>query len=93
MPTFLKDPSDRLDYTVDFKNLIPADDVINLSTWAIEPQGAGHLVSDGSDVTGLRTRVWLKGGMAGMVYSVTNTVASIAGREAERTFSVRVLQR
>ncbi|WP_321471134.1 hypothetical protein [uncultured Paludibaculum sp.] len=83
-----KDPQSTLDYFVDWSLWLGAD-TISASTWTVA--NGLRKVSDTHD--GSTAVVWLQGGQPGMHYTVTNRIATAAGRTDERSFVVRVAQR
>ncbi len=75
--SFFKDPSDVLDYVVDYVDWLAADsDTISTSTWAAET----GITIDSETETGTAATVWLSSGTAGTRYLVTNTIVTVGGR-------------
>ncbi len=88
MPTYYKDPSDVLDYAVDWAAVIPTD-TISTSTWT----PATGITSATPSFAGKVTTVWLSGGTTGTTYAVVNRIVTTGGRTIERTIHVRVKDR
>lgn len=43
--------------------------------------------------TATKATVWLSGGTAGQIYTVTNRITTAAGRTEDRSFAIRVEER
>jgi hypothetical protein len=88
-PSIVKDPTDNLDYTVDW-HLYLADvmDTIASVAWSVSPAG----LTLGTNSKGLTdATTWLSGGVAGTTYMVTcqiTTAGTPTPRVTERTFAV-----
>jgi hypothetical protein len=84
-PSYEKDPSDTIDYTVSWHHL--GGDTILTSTW--ESDG----LTIGTDsISGLTTTVFASGGTVGAVHSLTNTVTTGMGRTLQRTVYIAVAE-
>lgn len=103
---FDKQPSERLDYDVDYEDFFGPDDDDDID-------GSGQLtaavsMADGSTpgpvppglqtdglvaiggVSSRRAKVWLKGGVSGLTYKVTIGATTHQGRIVETDFLVRI---
>lgn len=95
MISFIKDPDDQLDYTVNWTSWLDAGDTITTSQW-ITP--AGLTVGDGANGmpaasnTTTHTTLWLGGGTAGQLYEVVNRITTAGGRRKDRTLRIEVRQ-
>lgn len=88
MPSFFwpdKDPSDVLDYSIDWSSALGADTISSV-TWTV-PSG---LAMESQSNTTTAATIWLSGGAAGTVYEVTCRIVTAGGREIERSASLRV---
>jgi len=85
MSDFIKDPDAVLDYSVDWTAWLDTD-TISSSGWS-SPEGL--TVVDTTFVATSAT-VWLSGGTVGHRYRITNHIVTAAGRENDRTISIRV---
>lgn len=85
-----KDPSEKLDYAVDWTAWLGSTETITTSTWAATPSG---LTLSGQSVTGGKAIVWATGGTAGTVYTVTNHIITSQAREGERSLVIVVVDR
>lgn len=83
--TFEKDPGAVLDYTGDWSAWLGTD-TITASTWNV-PAGITK-DTDNHDTT--TTWIWLSGGAAGTVYTLTNHITTAGGRQDERTIKIKV---
>lgn len=91
-----KDPSDVLDYTIDWqdsvKPVLESGEAISTSTFTV-PAG---LTKDSDSKTSTKTTIVLSGGTAGTTYEITNTVVtdnSSPARTYERSVSLEVRER
>ena len=88
--TFIKDPDAVLDYSVDWL-LWLAGDEISSSEWLLEEGAVLEQVVASNTAT--KTTVWLRGGLAGTTYLVTNRIVTAGGRTDDRTISVKIEDR
>jgi len=98
LSTLVKDPNEKLDYTVDFGGWLEEDEEITLALWSRSPTGitigsSSYASSISSD--GKRCTVWLESGTAGTEYTITVNVTTdnSPARIGERSFIVRVEDR
>ncbi len=82
-----KDPSDRLDYDVDYSRWLPPGDVISTATAAVTNSDA---VADQVDVSSDAVKVWISGGDAGDSAVVTVTATTAQGRTKEISFRLKI---
>ncbi len=97
----LKDPSEVLDYSVDWDRStasaaagtgwLAASETITASTWTV-PTGITQTTPAPSVASG-KTTIWLSGGTTGTRYTITNHVTTSQGRQGERSFTVDVRER
>ena len=85
---FTKDPQATLDYTIDWSAWLGTD-AIATSTWVLD---AGITQANAS-MSGAQATVWVSGGVAGHLYSVTNRITTAAGRTDDRSILIRVADR
>lgn len=85
---YLKDPSARLDYQIDWSAWLGAD-TIATSEWTV-PTGL-TLYSQSNTTTS--AIVWLEGGTAGAEYLVTNQITTTGGRIDQRSIKILVGER
>ena len=82
MSTFEHDPNATLDYHVDWTIWLASGETISTSSWVV-PSG---LTSSSPSATGTRATVWLSGGTAEALYTVTNRIVTTANRTEDRSF-------
>ena len=82
-PTYVKDPSDTVDYSIAWHQL--GSDTITGSTWTAEGLTVGT-----SSIAGQVTTCFVSGGTDGDVASLTNTVTTGMGRTLQRTVYIAV---
>lgn len=85
---FTKDPDAVLDYTINWATWL-GNDTISTSAWTPD---SGITVDSDTNTTTTAT-VWLSGGTVGTSYAVTNHIVTAAGREDDRTITVRVREK
>ncbi len=88
-----KDPGDVLDYQFDIAPALSGNDGDAVATLdvAISPSNPGDLALASAAADGARAVLWLSGGLAGTIYSVTLTIGTQAGRVLSRTVLLPVL--
>jgi hypothetical protein len=90
---YLKDPDAVLDYAIDWSvGYLMSTEQITVSSWFILPQGAvNDLAIDTMPpvVSGVVT-VFVRGGIAGKSYQLTNRITTDQGRIDERSITIRV---
>lgn len=80
-----KDPSDVLDYQIDWSAALGTDTIAS-STWT----ATGYTINSNS-FTPTTTTVWLAGGPAG-VNKITNRITTAGGRTIERSVQQTVAE-
>lgn len=93
MAIFVKDPGATIDYAVDWAaGYLEGQDIVQ-SSWVITPGGDGAIAVASSRIAQTRTIATLSGGIAGLVYRLTNQIQLSDGRRDERTLVIRVEDR
>lgn len=90
-----KDPDNIWDYPLSWLKQMTKDvDTIASYTVLIEPEGELEVDTDdpahGTDFTDTTTVVWLKGGVAGSEYVVTNRVVTADGRSYDVSRKLKI---
>ena len=85
----LKDPSEVLDFTLDWSGDLIGSEIISTSSWAAD---AG-ITKDSDSKTDTTAKVTLSAGTVGADYFVTNTIVTDGGRTLVRTLHVKVRTR
>jgi hypothetical protein len=88
-----KDPGDILDYILDISPAIVGNDGDGIATAAISltPSRPGDLELQSTTADGSRIILWLSGGQAGTVYTITFVITTINGRSLQRSVLLPVL--
>jgi hypothetical protein len=88
-----KDPGDILDYILDIGPAIVGNDGDGIATVAVSlaPSGPGDLELQSTAADGSRIVLWLSGGQAGTVYTITFLITTINGRSIQRSVLLPVL--
>lgn len=84
-----KDPSDVLDYEVDWSSWLATGDEIVSVTNTITGDDSALVIDTESNTTSAAT-VWLSGGTVGRTYTVTCRIITAGGRTAERDVRIHV---
>jgi len=92
--TLQKRPNDQLDYEIDFEKWLNDDDKITSAVADVTKDGVAtdELTVQSASVSesSPTLTVWLSGGVDGVTYTVTVTVATTGGRIKEEDFKIRV---
>ncbi len=88
-----KDPGDVLDYILDIHPAIVGNDGdgIASATVSISPSDPGDLDLQSITADGSRIVLWLSGGQAGIIYTITFNIVTISGRSLQRSVLLPVL--
>jgi hypothetical protein len=88
-----KDPGDILDYVLDIAPAIVGNDGDGIATVAVSlaPSNPGDLELQSRTADGSRIILWLSGGQAGTVYTITFVITTINGRLLQRSVLLPVL--
>ena len=86
-----KDPSDVVDYTLDWSDVLSGSEVISTSTWTV-PAG---ITKDSDSEADTTTTIFLSGGTAGEEYQITNRIVTdnATARTYEKSIIVPVIAR
>jgi hypothetical protein len=89
----VKDPGDTLDYVFDIAPALTANpgDIIATLDATVSPDNAGDVTLVSASADGTRAVLWLSGGQAGTIYTVTVSVTTAGGRALVRSISLPVL--
>jgi len=88
LATYNKDPTEVLDYTIDWETLLDGD-TIATSEWAVDT----GITQDSESETTTKAIIWLSGGTAGKQYTCTNTIVTAGGRTRVRSIAINVVER
>lgn len=90
---FIKQPSERKRYTIDYSDWLETSETISSVTFAPSPIAAGGLEVDAYSIAAPATSVvfFVNYGVSGTTYTVTVTITTSGGqiKEDEVLFSVR----
>lgn len=88
-----KDPGDVLDYILDIAPAITGNDGDSIATLdvAVSPSNPGDVSIQSTTTDGSRVILWLIGGQAGTVYTITFTITTSGGRALQRSVLLPVL--
>jgi hypothetical protein len=88
-----KDPGDVLDYVLDIAPAISGNegDTISALDVALSPDNPGDISVQSTATDGSRVVLWLLGGQAGTVYTITFNIVMTSGRVLQRSVLLPVL--
>lgn len=84
--TFKQQPSDVLDYDIDFSDWLPTTDSITTATVSVSPSGLGTSFAIQSRII----KVWCYNGTDGVTYKVTVTANTAEFRTKQVEFRMRL---
>lgn len=93
MTVYAKDPSSEMDYSFDWANWLKAGETISSTNWTVEPGGAGALALGTNIEAGTIRGKYVSGGDIGCRYRLSCEITTSAGRRAERSIIIRVMER
>jgi hypothetical protein len=85
MTTFQKTPTEKLDYDINYINVLNQNEIITSSSWN------SPAVYYASSFGNTATKVWLYGGTVGQSYILTNTATTNKGRIYVCSFMLKVV--
>lgn len=88
-----KDPGDVLDYILDIGPAIIGNDGDGISSLdvSVTPSNPGDLTIQKTTADGSRVILWLSGGQAGTIYTVTFAITTVNGRSLQRSVLLPVI--
>jgi hypothetical protein len=89
MSFYLKDPSSRVDYAIDWAAALDGA-AIAASAWSVNPGEAGGIAVEQHGFSGATTTVRFAGGIGGHSYRLHNLVTLSDGRAEARLTTIRV---
>lgn len=84
---FTKQPSEVVDYDVDYSEWLTDGDNVDSAT--VTPSPAG-LTIDSTFINDPRVKIWVSGGTNGITYKLTVTMTTVEGRIKQDEFKVKV---
>jgi hypothetical protein len=93
-----KGPGEDLNYGINWSkptdNWLGDGNTITQSTWVVSPTGVSPALQQHGPTTNAGYAiVWLKDGVVGQKYIVTNNIVTSDGRKGSRSFEVRIINR
>lgn len=89
MKVFRKQPTDNLDYTLDFADWLPEGDAIFAIDEVTVPDG---IEQTAFEVNNRNIRLWFTGGTDGEEYKIEATVSTNDGRVKQIEFLIAVVE-
>ncbi|WP_020474565.1 phage fiber-tail adaptor protein [Zavarzinella formosa] len=87
--SFIKDPSARLDYQIDWSDWLD-DETIAVSVWTVP---AGIIQYGSATNTATSATIWLTGGTPGTDYSIVNQITTTEARINQQTLKLLIRER
>lgn len=84
---FIKQPSEVESYTIDYSDDLTAGDEIVSATVTVTPDG---LENHSRNIRSDNVRMWFRGGVAGVKYTVEVTATTGDGRVLQDEFTIQV---
>lgn len=84
-----KDPRDKLDYTVLYRNWLGTDQITGSAWAALSGNPAGMAMETETFTTG-STTLWLSSGTVSNIYGFENQIGTLGGREKNVTILIPV---
>jgi len=84
-----KDPGATLDYAIDWSQWLGDDDSISSASASADD----GISVDSDDMAGNHHVIWLSGGQARRIYTVTSRIVTAGGRIDDRSIQVYVVDR
>lgn len=88
MKVYQKDPNAKLDYSFNWSSWLAGDTILE-SSWIVPAEL--KKVTETHDTT--MATIWLRGGQLGQAYVVTNRIKTVGGREDDRSFTLKIVNR
>jgi hypothetical protein len=89
-----KDPEEELDYGLDWAARLEDGETIAASEWFYEfPPGENILDVFGETFSDQVSKLWLRSGVAGRTYTITNNIMTSEDRVLEQSVRIKVLDR
>lgn len=92
MTVFAKDPASSVDYSFDWAGWLTSGEQITAATWSVDPVSDTAPQLGTSIDTGSVRGIYVSGGVAGHRYRLSCRVETDAGRVAERSLTLRVME-
>jgi len=88
-----KDPGDVLDYILDIGPAIVGNDGDGIATLnvSLSPSNPGDLTVQSTTADGSKIVLWLSGGQAGTIYTITFSITTVNGRSLQRSVLLPVI--
>ncbi len=95
MSIFPKDPASIVDFSINWADWLVEGEAIAAAAWNVEPDAPGSpeaLQLTSETTAGDVTSIFVGGGRAGDRYRLTCTIETDAGRTADRSLTLRIME-
>ncbi len=80
-----------LDYAVDFRHGLEAEETISAASVAVTPSQTGGLAETNTDIAGTQVAIWLEDGRADQDYQVMVSITTSGGRTLQAAIMLLVV--
>jgi hypothetical protein len=92
MSVFAKDPQSEVDFSLDWTDWITSGEVITSALWSIDPSDVSAPTLGASQSSGSVQSVYVSGGVPGSRYRLSCQIQTDAGRTADRSLTLRIME-
>jgi len=92
MTVFAKDPASTVDYSFDWSGWLTSGELITSAIWSLDPTSANAPALGTEIAVGSTRGIYVSGGTAGYRYRLACKVETDAGRVAERSLTLRIME-
>lgn len=92
MTIFPKDPASEVDFSIDWGAWLSGAEIITSANWTLFPDGPTSPVLGAAISSGSVQGIYVSGGEAGSRFRLTCHVTTDAGRSADRSLVLRIME-
>lgn len=95
MSIFPKDPASTIDFSINWADWLVEGETISAASWSAEPGASGSpddLQLTSENTAGAVTSVFVAGGETGARHRLTCSIETNAGRTADRSLTLRIME-
>jgi len=92
MTLYAKDPASHVDYSFDWSSWLTSSETISTAAWALDPASSGAPVLGSEIGSGSVRGIYVSGGTSGHRYRLSCQITTDAGRTAERSVTLRIME-
>lgn len=92
MSVFPKDPQSEVDFSLDWTDWLTSGELITGALWSIAPSDLASPTLGAAQSVGAVQSIFVSGGEAGSRYRLACQVETDAGRTADRSLTLRIME-